>query len=105
LVGQNQLFGWHRCPRDGLLEGKIRVVASPNVGNVRRGVAVTAESHLLGQRHTGIVGNRSQCKLAPAMIPEKIAVFDLGFFVQSLTKLRGKKTSRLVKILRQKDVI
>jgi hypothetical protein len=73
------------------LKGKIRVVASPNVSNVGGGVAVAGESHPFCHGDVWIVRDLAQSKLAPAMISEKMAVFNASLFVDSLAKLRGKK--------------
>jgi hypothetical protein len=59
-------------------------VASSDVGNMRGGIAVLGESHLLGHVYIGIVGNNSQTQLAPAVLSEEMPVLDLGFFVESL---------------------
>jgi hypothetical protein len=95
MIGTYQLFGGHRCPGDSLLKGKIRVVASANVGNVGGSVAVTGEGHPLGAGDVGVVGNHAQSQLTPAVISKKMAVLDLGFFVQLLAKLRGEKLAKL----------
>jgi hypothetical protein len=57
------------------------------------GVTVAREGHALGHTDVGVVGDHSQAKLSPAVVTEESAIFDLGFFVEFLTKLDGISVS------------
>jgi hypothetical protein len=54
---------------------------------MRGRVAVAGESHPLGHRGMGIVGNHTQAQLAPAVLSVEMPIFELGCFVESLAEL------------------
>jgi hypothetical protein len=88
LARKNLLFLGHWSARDGLLEVVVRVVASSDVGNMGRRVAVAGKGHPLSQRDAGIVGNIANSELAPAVVLVEVGVFDPSFFVEFPAELK-----------------
>jgi hypothetical protein len=104
LLSENHFFGWHWCPGDSLLKGKIGVVASRYVGNVGRGVAVVGEFSWPWSSWDCSQPFPMQAHANNGF--GKDGRFLSCLFVESLPKLRGKKTRRFsIKILRQNNLI
>jgi hypothetical protein len=97
LLLKNRLFLRHGRTRNGLLKGKIRVVASSDVGDMGGWIAVTGICHLLCHCYVRIVGNHAESQLAPAVISEKVTVFDLSLSVEFLAELEGAGQKALSK--------
>jgi hypothetical protein len=90
LLQKYLFFGWHRCPRNGLLEGKIGAMTRSNIGKVRVGARMMGKRHPLRIGDVGIIGNLANSQLSPAVIPEFKAVCNVSFFVEFLAKLCGR---------------
>jgi hypothetical protein len=84
---KNLLFLWHWRTRNGLLKGKIGVMSSANVGNIKRRIAVAGERHPLSHGDGRIIHNHTKSQLTSAVIPVKMTIFDGCFFVEFLAEL------------------
>jgi hypothetical protein len=104
LLQKYLFFGWHWCPRNGLLEGKIGVMTRPHIGEVRVGARMTSKQHPLGIRDIGIIGDLANSQLSPAVVPEFKAVCNFCFFVEFLAKLCGEKKAISDKVYIVKQV-
>jgi hypothetical protein len=56
---------------------------------------VTGESHLLSHCDARIIGNHVNSSLTPAVISVELPVFDLGYFVEFLAELKGRRKRTL----------